>query len=90
MTPRWPKKDPDELLDYSVDWSRRLDGDTILESVWDVPDGLVTESHAHDAASTTIWLSAGVAGRAYRITNRVRTHAGRIMDQTVHLAMEER
>lgn len=90
MIPRWPKKDPDELLDYSVDWSRRLDGDTIVASAWDVPDGLVAESHAHEAASTTIWLSAGLPGQAYRITNRVHTHAGRIMDQTVLLTIEER
>jgi len=25
MSFRWPSKDPDETLDYSVDWSRFLD-----------------------------------------------------------------
>jgi hypothetical protein len=32
MSFRWPVKDPDETLDYSVDWSRFL-GDTTISSV---------------------------------------------------------
>ena len=32
MSFRWPNKDPDELLDYSVDWSRYL-GTAIISSV---------------------------------------------------------
>jgi hypothetical protein len=32
MSFRWPNKDPDELLDFSVDWSRYL-GSAIINSV---------------------------------------------------------
>ena len=34
MSFRWPSKDPDETLDYSVDWSRFLDTATINSVIW--------------------------------------------------------
>lgn len=34
MSFRWPVKDPDETLDYSVDWSRFLGSNTISSVVW--------------------------------------------------------
>jgi len=34
MSLRWPDKDPDELLDYTVDWSRYLDTLTIASVEW--------------------------------------------------------
>jgi len=34
MSFRWPLKDPDEQLDYSVDWSRFLVGATISSVTW--------------------------------------------------------
>jgi len=35
MSLKWPNKDPDETLDYSVDWSRFLgDGVTISSVKW--------------------------------------------------------
>ena len=36
MSFRWPNKDPDEQLDYSVDWSRFLDSATIASVTWAV------------------------------------------------------
>jgi len=32
----WPNKDPDELLDYSIDWSDIVTGFTISSVVWSV------------------------------------------------------
>jgi hypothetical protein len=34
MSFRWPVKDPDESLDYSIDWSRFLDTATISSVTW--------------------------------------------------------
>jgi len=34
MSFRWPSKDPDETLDYSVDWSRFLDTAIINSVIW--------------------------------------------------------
>jgi|TARA_R100001443_G_scaffold20635_2_gene32778 hypothetical protein len=36
MSFRWPIKDPDEQLDYSVDWSRFLGTATISSVAWSV------------------------------------------------------
>ncbi len=36
MSFRWPNKDPDETLDYRVDWSRFLGSATIASAVWSV------------------------------------------------------
>lgn len=36
MSFRWPFKDPDETLDYSVDWSRFLESATISSVTWSV------------------------------------------------------
>ena len=36
MSYRWPIKDKDETLDYSVDWSRFLETRTISSVVWSV------------------------------------------------------
>ena len=38
---QWPFKDPDEFLDYGMDWSARVGTDKLVASLWDVPDGLV-------------------------------------------------
>lgn len=34
MSFRWPTKDPDESLDYSIDWSRFLGSATISSVTW--------------------------------------------------------
>lgn len=34
MSYKWPDKDKDEIVDYSVDWSRFLGTDTISATVW--------------------------------------------------------
>jgi len=36
MAYQWPFKDPDETLDYSIDWSRYLDTATLSTVVWSV------------------------------------------------------
>jgi len=38
MSFKWPPKDPNEILDYSVDWSRWLAGATISSVIWYVDD----------------------------------------------------
>jgi hypothetical protein len=87
--PQWPPKDPDEVLDYNIDWSPRLTSpDVISASEWIVPDGLVVENEIMTDNSTTIWLSSGTTGEAYDVLNRVDTMEGRTMDQTVTLKIK--
>jgi hypothetical protein len=45
MSLKWPNKDPDETLDYSIDWSRFLGNATIVSATWfvDAADGTKTQ-----------------------------------------------
>ncbi len=54
--PKWPNKDPNEVLDYNIDWTPRMTSpDTIANSEWFVPVGLTDENEGLDpAGSTTI------------------------------------
>jgi hypothetical protein len=90
MSLSWPDKDPDEVLDYSLNWSPRLDSDTIATSTWVVPAGITKNSDTNTTTTTTIWLSSGVASTTYDILNRITTAGGRTMDQTVKLKVKER
>lgn len=89
MSLAWPNKDPDEVLDYVVNWAARLESDTIVTSTWPtVPAGITKNSDTNTATTTTIWLSGGVLGAAYEFVNRVVTAAGRTMDQTIKLKIK--
>ncbi|WAJ29341.1 hypothetical protein [Antarcticirhabdus aurantiaca] len=87
---QWPTKDPDERVDFGVDWSARLVGDTIVSSLWIVPDGIVGSEESHADRMTTIWLEGGTPRLTYELLNRVETSAGRIMDQTIRLPVAKR
>ena len=90
MALEWDFKDPDEVLDYRVDWSARLDGDTIASSTWEVLAGLTKDSDTSGADDTTIWLSGGTLGDNYTLVNRVTTAGGRTFDQSVKLKVRTR
>lgn len=90
MALTWPDKDPDEVLDYELDWSARLSsGETISTSTWIVPDGIVEDSSSKTDSVTKIWLSGGTAG-SYSFTNRIVTSGGRTMDQSVTLSVADK
>ncbi len=84
-------KDPNALLDYTVDWATWLDTDTISASSWTVPSGLTQASPApsNDSTTATIWLSGGAAGSWYAVTNRITTAAGRINDASIFIHVQE-
>lgn len=88
----WPDKDPDEILDYELDWTARLAGDLIVTSTWIMPTvspgNLTKETDSFTTTSTFIWLSAGLLGSNYSLVNRITTLGGRRMDQTVRLRIK--
>lgn len=86
----WPPKDPDELLDYQVDWTDRLAADNIQTSSWVVPAGLTQSLPSFTSKTATIWFSGGTIGQTYKVLNRIVTSGGRTMDQTVGLLIRVR
>lgn len=93
-------KDPDEVLDFTGDWTTALAGDTIVTSTFpdfnadelvteDFPTPpLVKDSDSFDDGHFTIWLSGGAEGATYAFTNRITTAGGRTMDRTVKLKVK--
>jgi hypothetical protein len=83
-------KDPNAVLDYSVDWNRWLNTDTIAASEWIVPTGLTKVSDTNTTKAATVWLSGGAAGQSYTVTNRITTAGGRAEDRSFIVKVEER
>ncbi len=82
--------DPQAVLDYSIDWSQWLGDDTIISSSWSVPDGLTVVGQGYNQSSAVVWLSGGVAGRQYVVTNRIETAGGRRDERSITLRVLER
>ena len=87
---QWPTKDPDDILDYAIDWAGFTGGDSIVAHEWIVPDGLTLDRSDFIADVAIAWLSGGVAPRTYRITSRVTTASGRRIDRSASLLVVPR
>jgi hypothetical protein len=88
-------KDPGGALDYSADWAALLaPGVTLVASGWAVaPDeagGLVAGAATHTATTATVRLSGGIAGRSYRVVNRVTLSDGNVDERSLVVRVEER
>jgi hypothetical protein len=87
-----PDKDPDSIIDYGCDWGDAAvgpwlaTGETITTSTWIVPAGLVSVSESNTTTATAIFLSGGVIGTTYTLTNRIVTSAGRTEDRSMLIA----
>lgn len=101
MALSWPFKDPDEILDFDIDWtSRLLSADELEDGVTTPTDAIATSTFTLSAGSLTkgvdtysstrtkVWLSGGEEGESYQILNRITTTGGRTMDQTVKLKIK--
>lgn len=85
-------KDPDAVLDYSVDWTAWLAGDQIASSEWLLEQGALLEiiTDTHTATKATVWLRGGQEGTTYIVTNRIVTSGGRTDDRTISVKVEDR
>lgn len=83
-------KDPEAILDYPIDWSAWLDGDTIATSTWVAEDGITIDSDTNTATTAVVWLSGGTLGMTYRITNHIVTAGGREDDRTITVKAYQR
>ena len=105
MSLKWPPKDKDETLDYSLDWSRALEGgETIVSVSWsiinsdkekvDFPlgitiDGLKNLTQTNTQTVATIYLSSGIDNREYTIYCSVTTSEGRTKERPVKVRIRE-
>lgn len=84
------EKDPNEVLDYSVNWTNWLGTDTISTSTWVVPTGITGGTESTTTVLATIWLSGGSTGSRYDLVNRIVTAGGRTADRTLSIDCRDR
>jgi hypothetical protein len=87
-------KDPDDALDYQVNWATWLSTDTLASATWSINTTVITASTALMSYSTsagthTLWLAGGTAGTTAEVTSRITTATSRIKDQTFKVTVRE-
>jgi hypothetical protein len=105
MSFRWPNKDPDEQLDYSVDWSRFLGTATITSVAWYVDDAdsvktllvsgatvnsIQNVSQTHTNTVATINLGLGTNNTEYKFYCRIIDSTGSQAERVIKLRIKER
>jgi hypothetical protein len=88
-------KDPDSVLDYSVDWTAAAAGaGAIVDSRWTVSPaeagGAVVLMAGLTGMRATVRLAGGKAGHVYRIANRVQLADGSSDERSLVVRVEER
>jgi hypothetical protein len=106
MSFTWPNKDPDELLDYTVDWSRFLSpGRTIAVVSWFIEDadgvkqpfiinntidGLTNTAISNSQTVAVINLDNGTLNKKYKIYCQITDTSGFVAERVVFLMIKEK
>ena len=106
MSMKWPNKDPDEVLDYSIDWSRFLGTATIVDYTWYVEDenGVKTEltdsgplvngiqlvSSTATNTVTTAYIGSGTDNLMYKFTCKITDTNGLVVERSVRLRVRNK
>src|ERR1700732_2191725 len=96
MLPPWPTKDPNEVLDFDINWLPRLTNqvtgviDTIATSNWTIVSGtgLTINTTAFTPSRTKVWLAGGTLGTTYLLSNAITTAAGDSEIETVKIRIK--
>jgi hypothetical protein len=102
---KWPIKDPSEILDYSIDWSRFLEGSVIQSVQWFIKDangvktqvsqsdtvnGLTLFSQVSTNTVATARFGAGLNNIKYRITCAITYDTHLVAERVVQLPVKDR
>lgn len=83
-------KDPNAILDYTLDWREWLGDDEIATSTWTLPAGIANAGVTYSVSTATVWLSGGVAGTSYSVYNQITTVGGRTEKRTIKINAVDR
>lgn len=105
MSYRWPNKDPQDTLDYTIDWSRFLNtGVTITGASWFVEGadkvkqtitggqtkaGISVSALINTTTTTGLVLMQGSANVDYKFYCQVTLSNGNIVERSVRLSVKE-
>lgn len=90
---------PDELLDYDINYKSWLVGTdrianatAVVEPAYDEttnPNGLRATYLSHDGEKVKLWVKSGVSGVTYKVTLTVETDDGRIKQDEIKFKIKE-
>lgn len=84
-------KDPEEVLDYTFDWSAYLaDIEDTIVSVEFEPVGVVLDSFSNTTTAATAWVSGGTNGTTGYVTCAITTVDGRTAVRSIYLKIKDR
>lgn len=98
-------KDPNSIVQWTIEWHKWLNGDTISTSTWTATGGespvtlvensssigaYTGQSPALPSSEATILLSGGSMGVRYKLTNRIVTAGGQSEDATIEVTMHQK
>jgi len=105
MSYRWPNKDPDEVLDYTIDWAKRVStGLTITAVAWYIDDedgvktpapqgttvnGLTVLLLSSSGNKMTIVFGNGFDNVDYKISCAITLSNGNVLERSVRIAVKE-
>jgi hypothetical protein len=91
-------QDPNDKLDYSIDWYDQSTGRTpqfeagesIVTSVWSANDPVILFTNdTFTATVSTVFIAGGVVNTQYIISNIVTTDKGRTFDRSFVINIRE-
>jgi hypothetical protein len=84
-------KDPQAVLDYKIDWTEWMPAnDKIVASTFTSSDvELTVDDSLFTDFTATVWLSGGVAGERYTVTNHIVTEDGREDDRSLTIVCKQ-
>ena len=84
------RKDPQSVLDYTIDFSSWLPTSTTISSdTWTVDTGITKDSDSNTTTTATATLSGGTAGTVYEIKCVVVTSGGLTVARRFRVKCEE-
>lgn len=80
-------KDPDDQLDYRIDWNPRLNDEEIINTaVWSVVEGdIEITSSIIDGGFAVVWVRGGTPNQRQLLNCRITTSGGRQFDQRSYI-----
>lgn len=86
------EKDPDEDLDYTLNWNKPgdsyLGSDTIATVLsWTITSGITGHDQTSTTTTTTTWLAGGTDGVTYTVAVKIRTVGGRTVERSFRVVV---
>jgi hypothetical protein len=105
MSIKWQDKDPDDQVDYSIDWTNILETHTISSVTWkiydatngwitfnqgDIVNGLQYVTSTNTDTVATLYLGLGTNFQEYNIICRMTTSISTVFEQEARIRVVEK